>query len=296
MSLSIIPNLFFYHHNQFLKNFNINFLQQFMLSKNNKEELLNKMDICEGKINRGDISTEEIALQEQTEVILDEDHTLTQEEKMNFIEPRHQDTLFWCVYIIAHGYKDYIEIDRNYGVKELEEKQKISEFIKTNINKVKNTNYKITNVAIQEMLSEFMTVQKNTSLLCLIAMTVYYNINILIIDSSDKTMLEFWANKDGVPQMDRLSEENAAMTYVLHKNENGKYKLRIENISTSRIYEMKEKYLVLESYLKPIRAMTNYKVEELEQMAKKLGVLDETKKYKKNELYELIQGAITSFI
>lgn len=289
MSMSIIPNLFFYQHNQFLKNFNINFLQQFMLSKNNKEELLNKMDISGGEINRGDISTGGIALQEQTEVILDEDHTLAQEEKMNFIEPRHHDTLFWCLYIIAHGYKDYIEIDRNYGVKELDEKQKISEFIKTNINKIKNTNYKITNVAIQEMLSEFMTVQKNTSILCLIAMTVYYNINILIIDSSDKTMLEFWASKDSIPHMDRLADENGAMTYVLYKNENGKYKLRIENISTSRIYEMKEKYLVLESYLKPIRAMTNYKVEELEQMAKKLGVLDETKKCKKNELYELIQ-------
>ena len=286
MSMSIIPNLFFYQHNQFLKKFNINFLQQFMLSKNNKEELLNKMDINDC----------DIAVQEQTEVIPEEEKfSHLQEEKMNFIEPRHHDTLFWSLYIIAHGYKDYIEIDRNYGVKELEEKQKISEFIKTNINKIKNTNYKITNVAIQEMLSEFMTVQKNTSILCLIAMTVYYNINILIIDSSDKTMLEFWANKDGVPQMDRLSDENSAMTYVLHKNENGKYKLRIENISTSRIYEMKEKYLVLESYLKPIRAMASYKVEELEQMVKKLGVLDETKKYKKNELYELIQGTITSF-
>ena len=283
--MSIIPNLFFYQHNQFLKKFNINFLQQFMLSKNNKEELLNKMDINDC----------DIVVQEQTEVISEEEKfSVLQEEKMNFIEPRHHDTLFWCLYIIAHGYKDYIEIDRNYGVKELEEKQKISEFIKTNINKIKNTNYKITNVAIQEMLSEFMTVQKNTSILCLIAMTVYYNINILIVDSSDKTMLEFWASKDSLPQMDRLSDENAAMTYILHKNENGKYKLRIENISTSRIYEMKEKYLVLESYLKPIRAMASYKVEELEQMAKKLGVLDETKKYKKNELYELIQGAINS--
>jgi uncharacterized protein (UPF0262 family) len=287
MSLSIIPNLFFYHHNQFLKKFNINFLQSFMLTKNTKIEYLNKMDI----------SGLDIAVQEDTEVIPEEEKvSVLQEEKMNFIEPRHLDTLFWCLYIITHGYKDYIEIDRNYGVKELEEKQKISEFIKTNINKIKNTNYKITNVAIQEMLSEFLTVQKNTSILCLIAMTVYYNINILIIDSSDKTMLEFWANKDGVPQMDRLSEENAAMTYVLYKNENGKYKLRIENISTSRIYEMKEKYLVLESYLKPIRAMASYKVEELEQMAKKLGVFDETKKYKKNELYELVQGTITSFI
>jgi hypothetical protein len=44
----------------------------------------------------------------------------------------------------------------------------------------------------------------------------------------------------------------------------------------------------LESYNKYIKAISNYKVEELEDMAKKFGVFDETKKYKKAELYELV--------
>jgi hypothetical protein len=38
--------------------------------------------------------------------------------------------------------------------------------------------------------------------------------------------------------------------------------------------------------------MTNYKVEELEEIAKKLGVYNENKKYKKAELYQLVADTL----
>ncbi|NBW71908.1 MAG: hypothetical protein EBR24_03890, partial [Flavobacteriia bacterium] len=48
-----------------------------------------------------------------------------------------------------------------------------------------------------------------------------------------------------------------------------------------------DSYLVM-IYSKYMKSVSGYKVEELEAMAQKLNIFDETKKYKKSELYENI--------
>jgi hypothetical protein len=264
-------------------------LRAFMFTKENKETIINNSEFEAKKMtleqqpqsgsdcNIEDIdvpqimdSTKEEMVKEVNEVVIDE---------KELISPRHQDTLFWCLFIIQFGYKEYLQVDRNYGVKELEEKQKIYEFIKNNPAKVKQTNYKITNVAIQEMLSELMTPQKQTSMLSLIGLIVYYNVNLLIINEETKCMLEFWANTE--MKMDTL-------TYILYKSSDGKYKLQFENIGEYKVIELRNKYMVLEHYSKYMKSASSYKVEELEEMARKLNIFDETKKYKKNDLYEKI--------
>jgi hypothetical protein len=101
-------------------------------------------------------------------------------------------------------------------------------------------------------------------------------------------MLEFWCNKDRIPNSNELTDENEELTYVLYKTENGRYKLQYENIGSFQINDLKEKYVVLESYNKYLKGASAYKVEELQNMAKKFGVFDETKKYKKSDLYELV--------
>ena len=204
------------------------------------------------------------------------------EKEVEYFVPKQHDSLFWCLYIIVHGYAEYNQVTHNYGVKELEEKQKYIAYLKEHKLAVKNTNYKVTNIAIQEMLSEFMTVQKKTSFLCLIAMVVYYNINIFIVDEPKGTMLEFLANKDIVD----------TKSYVLYTTKFGKYKCGIENLSTSAILELRDKYIVLDSYLRPLKAASNYKVDELEVLLKKLGKYDENKKYKKQDLYDRINELI----
>jgi hypothetical protein len=214
--------------------------------------------------------------------VVEHGEIIKNKEDEEYILPKQHDSLFWCLYIIAHGYNDYKQIGHNYGVKELEEKQKVFSFIKSNISSIKNTNYKITNVAIQEILSELMTVQKQTSYLCLIAMTVYYNINIIILDESKKTMLEFISNKDS----------NNNNTYLLYKTPYGKYRVELEYISTSKIMELRETHIILDSYLKPLKAISNYKIDELESLLKKIGKYDEYKKYKKQDLYDKLIEAL----
>jgi hypothetical protein len=202
------------------------------------------------------------------------------EEMVEFYQPKQNDTLFWCLYIIHYGMKDYNNIKFNYGVKELEEKQRLSAFIRENAARIKNTNYKVTNVLIQEILSELLTSQKETSLSVLGAFTVFYDINLLIVDANDRCMLEFWANKE---------KDSSLNIYVLRKDKYGKYSVQLEWIAPSRVLEMREKYLVLDTYMRPLKAASNYKVEELVELAKRLSIYDDNKKYKKSDLYESIQ-------
>jgi hypothetical protein len=258
----------------------ISILNNYMLTTENKESIIINSMNNENQI----LPTLQEELCQEQEPISTDIHTEIQE----LYQPKKQDTLFWCLYILKYGYNDYLQIEHNYGVKELEEKQHISKFMKENTARIKNTNYKLTNVAIQEVLSEFLTPQKETSLLCLIVMIVFYNINVLIINEQTKCMLEFWCNKDRIPNINETADENDALTYVLYKTENGKYKLQYENIGSFQINDLKEKYVVLESYNKYLKAASAYKVEALENIAKKFGVFDETKKYKKADLYELV--------
>ena len=259
-------------------------LRGHMFTKENKETIINNSEfeakkLCTEEQNENKCIIEDIDdltnKDVMKEVVKDEE-TIDEKE---LISPRHQDTLFWCLFIIHFGYKEYLQVDRNYGVKELEEKQKIYEFIKNNPTKAKETNYKITNVAIQEMLSELMTPQKQTSMLSLIGLIAYYNVNLFIINEETKCMLEFWANAE---------MKTDTLTYIIYKSSDGKYKLQFENIGEYKVIELRNKYMVLEHYSKYMKSVSGYKVEELEAMAQKLNIFDETKKYKKSELYENI--------
>lgn len=259
-------------------------LRGHMFTKENKETIINNSEfeakkVCVDEQNENKCIIEDIDdltnKDVMKEVVKDEEAI----DEKELISPRHQDTLFWCLFIIHFGYKEYLQVDRNYGVKELEEKQKIYEFIKNNPTKAKETNYKITNVAIQEMLSELMTPQKHTSMLSLIGLIAYYHVNLCIINEETKCMLEFWANAE---------MKTDTLTYIIYKSSDGKYKLLFENIGEYKVIELRNKYMVLEHYSKYMKSVSGYKVEELEAMAQKLNIFDETKKYKKSELYENI--------
>jgi hypothetical protein len=194
---------------------------------------------------------------------------------IEFISPTHQDSLFWCIYIAMHGYNDYQQVSRNYGVKELEIKQKIGNYIQSNPSKMKQTNLNITKAAVQEILSELLTSVRETSFHSMIGMMVYYNINIILIDATGKKMLEFVSDIN-----------NELPTYVLHKDIFGKYKLQSETITKQQINELKTTVFCLEGYLKPLKTISSYHVEDLYKIAKLIGIYDENKKYRKTDLYQ----------
>ena len=199
----------------------------------------------------------------------------------DIVSPTQHDTLFWCIYIVIHGYNDYLQIGRNYGVKELELKKLIGESIQSYPNQLKQTNYKITKVAIQEILSDLMTSQKETNMLCLIAMISYFKLNIIIVNSTNKLMLEFVCLPD-----------ITLPTYILYKDAYGKYSIKTTPIYKVEIEMMKSTMVCLENYIKPLKPISTYKIDDLIFIAKKVGIYNETDKPKKNELYEQINNNI----
>lgn len=197
-----------------------------------------------------------------------------------WISPKQHDTLFWCLYSIHFGYNDYHQIARNYGIRLLETKKKISTWIQENPSKLKQTNYKMTKASVQEILSDCLTGQKETNMLCLLGFLAYFNMNVLILDNSEKLLLEFI----GSVGMDNH-------TYLLKKDSYNKYSIKEEPLSSQEITELKSTHVLLDSYEKPLKTISNYKVDDLTILARKLGVFEEGKKYKKAELYSTVLEA-----
>jgi len=205
----------------------------------------------------------------------------TEDLSTEYISPTHQDTIFWCIYIIIHGYNDYIQVSRNYGVKLNSVKKQISDWINLNPSAMKQTNIKITKAAVQEIRSELLTSIRDTSYLSLMGMLVFHKINLILISANGKTMVEFISNKD-VEQP----------TYVLHKDAFGKYMLQVDSMTKEQIEELKTRVYCLESYLKPLKTISHYQVADLYAIAKQIGIFNETKKYKKTELYDELHDVL----
>jgi len=198
-----------------------------------------------------------------------------------WIQPKQQDTLFWCIFIAHHGYGEYVEVDRNYGVREMKTKKQIGEFVAKHPDAFKTTNIKITKVAMQEIRSECLTSSKETSMNCLLAMCVCYQFNVLLVESSDRFFLEYCANTD---------EET--LWYLLKRDTFGKYSVLVEPMHKPAVEEWKQTRFPLQHHMKPIKSIGAYKVEELEELAKRIGVLDGSQKRKKAEIYEAVSDVM----
>lgn len=292
MTSSYINQLLF-RENRINNSNDISLFEPFMLTRAKKDLIIKEIHSI-NKINENkEYETKEKYIQKQNDSENKkqeyEGHNVSENKKQekykeDLIYIKQTDSLFWCLFIIAHGYKEYHMVGRNYGVKELEEKKKIYEFVKSNPTRLKSTNYKITNVAIQEIMSELIVVQKKTSYLCMIAMLVYYNVNLIIVNPSKKSMIEFWIDKEE----NDLSKETSD-TFVIYKDNHNNYKLQVEKITSPDLHLLKETMMSWEHFEKPMRGMSSYKVVELNLLMKKLGLFVEGKKYKKEEMYELLQ-------
>lgn len=196
-----------------------------------------------------------------------------------FIKPKQNDSLFWCFYICLYGYGEYIQIQRNYGMKELEVKQEASVYVSQHYDEIKNTNYKVTKVLFQEIISDLNTNLNDTTFHALLALITFAKINIFILHNDKPCYLSFITNSE-------------APTYLIKKHEYNKYSVKLEPFTKSEQKEFENKYYGLESYNRPIKAISNFKVNELLQLAGSLE-LNNVFDLKKQELYNLIVSTIS---
>lgn len=219
---------------------------------------------------------------EETPVILDKPQNVHEKEqkKMEHIKPNLIDSLFWCLYIINYGYNDFQQITRNHRVKQIEIQSQVIDKIQKDKNCMKNTNFKFTNVAIQELTSDLMTITKAINYNTALSLCVLYNINIYIIDNSKGVYIKLISNT-----------EIELPTYAIYREKLNTYSVDIEVLTADKITAL-ENLICLESYLRPLKTISNYKIVELTELASKFKLLEDNKKYKKQELYELVYNKI----
>jgi hypothetical protein len=258
---------FMLHNKSDLNSINIlSNLNKFTYTKQNKKSLQKQPNVFE--INK------------KVETI---DNVIDEKLNNNY-RPKQINSLFWCVFIAAHGYNEYMKVNHNYGAKELEIKQKISSALHKNKHMLKDTNYKLSQVKIKEIISDFLTTVKDTNMNCLIALTVYFEINLLIIHPNNKFMIKIGNHTT-----------NEFPSYLLFKDTYNKYSIQLDSLSNNDIEQLYEKYLYIDNFLRPIKSASNYKVDELINTAKKVNIYDEQKKYKKQELYDLVFNFVKWF-
>lgn len=208
----------------------------------------------------------------------------TKSIEKNIISPSQRDSLFWCIYIAIHEYKEYNVIRNNHNTREIEWKQELSKKITCNPSKIKNSNHKTTKANVSEILSDLMTNPYKTDILCLIAITVYYNINIIIMNDAKNLRFEFITNAT-----------DDAKTYLFNKNDKNYYSIQIDPLLEFEIADIRNTSYLIENNEKPIKSIGSYKVDKLEQYVKQFGMYKNTEKYKKTDLYNLLREFVTGF-
>jgi hypothetical protein len=190
--------------------------------------------------------------------------------------PKKQDTLFWCAYVANYGEAEYWLIGNKYKNTEISEKQKVIEFIQKNKASFKAAYPKLTNVKIQEIMSELM-LDKKTSLKTFMALTVFYKFHAIL--THNKTYIEFCPNLDGP-------------TFLFNQSDDGHYSFKSLETKAD-VDSIKSTHILIDSDPeKPLKAASNYKMEDLKQMAETLGI--QLEKKKKTELYDTILNKIKS--
>ena len=199
----------------------------------------------------------------------------------SYRRPRQKDTLFWCMYIAKYGYDEYLEIQSNYGTRQLDIQQKIGAHIKKNMVLLKNVNTRITKAATQEILSELLTDSRSTSMHVLYAYAVYYNMNLILMHPSNEYYLEI--------QSDTMEEDMDI--FLMQKDDRQQYSIREAPLSVDEYRELVDNKFKLDSHIRPLKAIGNYKTEDIYRVAEKVGI-DLTTKRTKTELYNVITEKI----
>lgn len=248
----------FYNYNKFDNEASLSELNEYMLTSSRKKNIIDAFTDTDKPVTEGKTQkhTNETNATVNTDIYFS----------------NKQNPLFWAVYINIYGYENYMQISNKYGNAELEEKQKMIEFLKKNYSKLKEVNKKVTKVMVQEWMSELMSASK-ISIQLLQLFSVYYKKKIIIYNEINNSYLNFLAENSE-------NDENESPMLIV-KTRNNNYGLYID-VTYEKINEIM-KGVCLEDIEKPLKGISNYKMPELIELAIKCGIQPE--QLKKPELY-----------
>lgn len=184
-----------------------------------------------------------------------------------------EDTLFWCFYIISHGFEKYemlihknIVGEKKLKIEHIEELRKHKDVLKP---------YRFTTFSnLEDKLANHKKIDISTFL----SLCVLKNINVLVI----KKKIYF-----------ELRMNDTDEIFVVRES-NGKYGYE----SSNKLYtnELKEDYIGVNNIEKPLNSMSYYKADELVEMCNKFGIetisSKTNKKKTKKEMYDSLFSVI----
>jgi hypothetical protein len=202
----------------------------------------------------------------------DKTNPKTNNKKTNeYFVPHEKDTLFWCFFIMKYGMDMYTDLGKINIV--IEKKWKIDyiELLRKN-----NKKYKI---APLHHVENFLLNEPKIDIKTFLVLCLLENLQILYIHKNT------W-HEIG-------NEEDVESSFILKRHDNP-LKYGFKN-NSNEISDIKEKCYNVKNLAKPLKAMSSYKLDELIDICKKLGInvvseknksLVSSKSKGKKELYE----------
>lgn len=203
----------------------------------------------------------------------------------DFIPPQ-KDSLLWCCYILLNGINYYNEMcftSPNFHSEEFNLKKNLLDLILKEPKKIKtHSNHKITKIALEEYKSNLMT-GISLKIPELILFCIYYNKSIIVI-FDNKCIMRI---NNGI--------DNDFQSIINYNSINKKYSIIIDD-SYLKKFEIINLFEI-QQYTKPIRGISNYKIQELEYIYNNLlKEINPSNKLSKIELYENIYKIIANYI
>jgi len=201
--------------------------------------------------------------------------------KDTIYKPYKKDSLFWCFFILKHGFSKYeMEIGNQHFLIEKKEKFEYIDLIRLSSNKDMIKMHKIKPLSL---LEDDLANQERISIKTFFALCIIEKMNIILIDK--RKIYEIITTDD-------------AKIHVIHRN-SLTYEHHIElDVSVEKINTYRETYYKMQHFDANLKSMTSYKVEELLELCKKLEIiLPNTnnandpkiqKKLSKKDIYELL--------
>jgi hypothetical protein len=201
---------------------------------------------------------------------------LTVKEKDTIYRPKQKDSLFWCFYILKHGYSNYeMEINNQYFTVEKTEKFKYIDMLRKNKDILK-----IHKIKPFTELEDDLANKERISVKTFFALCILENINILLVD------------KRKIFEITCIDIDDKHPVNIIHRDSKS-YQHHIELNATDEVLQKyRETYYKMLGFDSTLKAIGSYKLEELVDLCKKLNIniepsVDKKKKTKK-DIYELL--------
>lgn len=181
--------------------------------------------------------------------------------------PAYKDSLFWCYYIIIYGIEDFRLIQSDFK-EEKNIKINLIQKIREKKQILKKMKYKRTEIE-DELLNQHTISPTTFTFLCFLKQQ-----NIII--------------KSGILYTETINDpENPTIFFIEKKN--NKYGIYLTDVQ-KQINLCIENNMKVDNIDKPMRPLSYYKLNDLQEICKKLqiGIMKKTKKIKKKDLYQLI--------